>query len=91
MGTEGTPVYSGEMPAPALTPSPLDDHEPDEVIDMPHGRLERRGNAIDWRDAEGKLWILGMTEDPDRMLPLLDGLGIKPVPAEFLEWVWSRG
>jgi hypothetical protein len=72
-----------------LDPSPLDNIEPDEVIVLPKGRLERRGTAVDWRGQDGRLLVVGVTENYGAMRPTLALLGLLPPYPELLAWCWS--
>lgn len=65
--------------------------EPDEVIELPAGRLERRGNAVDWRGEDGRLTALGRVEEPDGILAALAAIEAGKPPLGLLEWCWSRG
>ena len=65
------------------------DDEPDEVIDLPHGRLARMGTLVEWQGQDGQTVPVGCIEDFDYMVPTLQVLGLDPPPPKLLEWCWS--
>lgn len=52
------------------------DIDPDEVIGLADGRLERRGNVVYLRLQDGSLTALGVLEDPDSVLASLERAGL---------------
>jgi hypothetical protein len=63
--------------------------EPDDVIDLPHGRLARVGTVVEWQGWDGQIVPVGSIVDLDYMLPTLRALGLDPTPPELLEWCWT--
>ena len=71
--------------------APDDGWPPDDTAGHAPGRMELRGNAVDWRTPDGRLLAPGTVEWPDVVEAGLRRLGVAEPPARWSDWTSSMG